>query len=31
VLADGVLVEHGPARDVLTKPTHAATKALLEA
>jgi ABC-type polar amino acid transport system ATPase subunit len=31
VLADGVLVEHGPARDVLANPTHAATKALLEA
>ena len=31
VLADGVLVEHGPARDVLTNPAHAATKALLEA
>jgi ABC-type polar amino acid transport system ATPase subunit len=30
VLADGVLVEHGPARQVLDSPTHAATKALLE-
>jgi len=31
VLADGVLVEHGPAREVLANPTHAATRALLEA
>jgi ABC-type polar amino acid transport system ATPase subunit len=31
VLADGVLVEHGPARRVLESPAHAATKALLEA
>ena len=31
VLADGVLVEHGPARDVLADPTHAATRALLQA
>jgi ABC-type polar amino acid transport system ATPase subunit len=30
VLADGVLVEHGPAAEVLANPTHAATKALLE-
>jgi ABC-type polar amino acid transport system ATPase subunit len=30
VLADGVLVEHGPARNVLESPTHAATRALLE-
>jgi len=31
VLADGVLVEHGPAREVLANPTHAATRALLQA
>ena len=31
VLADGVLVEHGPAREVLTNPTHPATRALLQA
>jgi ABC-type polar amino acid transport system ATPase subunit len=31
VLADGVLVEHGPAREVLASPTHAATRALLQA
>ena len=31
VLADGVLVEHGRARDVLANPTHPATRALLEA
>jgi ABC-type glutathione transport system ATPase component len=31
VLADGVLVEHGPAREVLAHPTHAATRALLQA
>ena len=30
VLADGVLVEHGPARTVLSNPTHAATRALLQ-
>lgn len=30
VLADGVVVEHGPAREVLGKPKHEATKALLE-
>ena len=30
VLADGVLVEHGAARDVLENPAHAATRALLE-
>jgi ABC-type polar amino acid transport system ATPase subunit len=29
VLADGVVVEEGPARDVLANPTHAATRALL--
>jgi ABC-type polar amino acid transport system ATPase subunit len=29
VLADGVLVECGPARDVLSAPSHAATRALL--
>ena len=31
VLADGVLVEHGPAREVLANPTHTATRALLQA
>jgi len=31
VLADGVLVEHGPAREVLANPTQAATRALLQA
>ena len=31
VLAGGVLVEHGPAREVLANPTHAATRALLQA
>jgi ABC-type polar amino acid transport system ATPase subunit len=31
VLADGVMVEQGPARDVLANPTHPATRALLEA
>jgi len=31
VLADGVLVEHGPARAVLANPRHAATRALLQA
>jgi ABC-type polar amino acid transport system ATPase subunit len=31
VLAHGVLVEHGPAHDVLANPTHAATRALLHA
>ena len=31
VLAHGVLVEHGPAHDVLANPTHAATRALLQA
>jgi ABC-type polar amino acid transport system ATPase subunit len=31
VLADGMLVEHGAARDILMNPTHAATRALLEA
>lgn len=30
VLADGVLVEHGPAREVLGNPAHAATRALLQ-
>lgn len=30
VLADGVMVEQGPAKDVLANPTHPATKALLE-
>ena len=30
VLADGVMVEQGPARDVLAHPTHPATRALLE-
>ncbi|HEX5073180.1 MAG TPA: ATP-binding cassette domain-containing protein [Gemmatimonadaceae bacterium] len=30
VLADGVLVEHGPAREVLANPAHAATRALLQ-
>ena len=30
VLADGVMVEQGPAQDVLANPTHPATKALLE-
>ena len=29
VLADGLLVEHGPARDVLGNPAHAATRELL--
>jgi ABC-type polar amino acid transport system ATPase subunit len=29
VLADGQLVEHGPAREVLANPTHAATRELL--
>jgi ABC-type polar amino acid transport system ATPase subunit len=29
VLADGLLVEHGAARDVLGNPTHAATRELL--
>jgi ABC-type polar amino acid transport system ATPase subunit len=29
VLADGVVVEEGPARDVLASPQHAATRALL--
>lgn len=29
VLADGVLVEEGPARDVLASPTHPATRELL--
>jgi ABC-type polar amino acid transport system ATPase subunit len=29
VMAEGVVVEEGPARDVLTNPQHAATKALL--
>lgn len=29
VLADGVLVEYGPANEVLTNPTHAATRELL--
>ena len=31
VLADGVLVEDGSAREVLANPTHAATRALLQA
>jgi ABC-type polar amino acid transport system ATPase subunit len=31
VLADGQLVEQGPARAVLERPTHAATRALLSA
>ena len=31
VLADGMLVEDGPAREVLANPTHAATRALLQA
>ena len=31
VLADGVLVEHGPAGEVLANPTQAATRALLQA
>jgi polar amino acid transport system ATP-binding protein len=31
VLAEGVLVEHGPANEVLANPTHAATKELLRA
>jgi len=31
VLADGVLVEHGQAREILANPTHAATRALLQA
>ena len=30
VLADGVMVEQGPAKNVLANPTHPATKALLE-
>jgi ABC-type polar amino acid transport system ATPase subunit len=30
VLADGVMVEQGAAKDVLANPTHPATKALLE-
>lgn len=30
VLADGVMVEQGPAKDVLANPRHPATKALLE-
>ena len=30
VLADGVMVEQGPAKAVLANPTHPATKALLE-
>jgi ABC-type polar amino acid transport system ATPase subunit len=30
ILADGVVVESGPAREILTSPTHAATRALLE-
>jgi len=29
ILADGEIVEHGDAREVLTHPQHAATKALL--
>lgn len=29
VLADGVVVEEGPAKQILTDPTHAATRALL--
>ena len=31
VLADGMLVEHGPAREVLANPSHAATRALFQA
>lgn len=30
VLAEGLLVEEGPARDVLDRPTHAATRELLQ-
>jgi ABC-type polar amino acid transport system ATPase subunit len=30
ILADGVVVECGPARQILTSPTHAATRALLQ-
>jgi ABC-type polar amino acid transport system ATPase subunit len=30
VLADGVMVEQGPAKNVLANPTHPATRALLE-
>lgn len=29
VVADGLVVEHGPAREVLSRPSHAATRALL--
>ena len=30
ILADGAVVEEGPARDVLTRPKHAATRLLLQ-
>jgi peptide/nickel transport system ATP-binding protein len=31
ILAEGVVVEHGPARQVLSRPAHEATRQLLRA